>query len=147
MSDTYVSIAERLAKKWTSPIYAFFEPTPAIEYVNGRRSHIFKCTGRSCKKTVRRFLDNLKDSTSASNMRKHVESCWGEDALKAAMEAGTAKDACETVVKELKGSGTITASFERKGKGKVTFSHHQHTKAETKSVMLPLSNIATISDN
>ena len=70
-------------------------------------------------------------------MRKHVESCWGEDALKAAMEAGTANDARETVVKELKGSGTITASFERKGKGQVTFSHRQHTKAETKSVMLP----------
>ena len=52
------------------------------------------------------------------------------------MEAGTANDACETVVKELKGSGTITASFERKGKGKVTFSHCQHTKTETKSVML-----------
>ena len=70
-------------------------------------------------------------------MRKHVESCWGEDALKAAMEAGSEKDARETVVKELRGSGTITASFERKGKGKVTFSHRQHTKAETKSVMLP----------
>jgi len=51
------------------------------------------------------------------------------------MEAGTAKDAHETVVKELIGSGMITASFERKGK--VTFLHLQHTKAETKSVMLP----------
>src|SRR6202042_3983526 len=136
MAETYTFITERLAKKWTSPIYAFFEPTPVIEYVNGHRSHVFKCAGWSCKKTVRWFLDK-KDSTSTSNMRKHVKSCWGEDALKAAMEAGTAKHARKTVVKELKGSGTITASFERKGKGKVTFSHHQHTKAETKSVMLP----------
>ena len=27
--------------------------------------------------------------------------------------------------------GSITASFEQKGKGKVTYSHCQHTKAET----------------
>ena len=53
------------------------------------------------------------------------------------MAAGTAKDARESVVKEIKGSGSITAAFERKGKGKVTFSHRQHTKTETKSVTLP----------
>jgi hypothetical protein len=63
--------------------------------------------------------------------------------LKVAMEAGTAKDACETVVKELKGSGTITASFERKGKGKVTFSHRQHIKVS----YVTLLNITTVSDN
>jgi len=67
-----------------------------------------------------------------------VEACWGEDALKAGMAAATAKDARESVVNELKGSGSITAAFERKGKGKgkVTFSHRQHTKTETKSVIL-----------
>ena len=85
---------------------------------------------------VRRFLDT-KDSTSTSNLRKHVESCWGKDALEAGMATGTAKDARESVVKEIKGSGSITAAFERKGKGKVTFSHRQHTKTETKSVTLP----------
>jgi len=85
---------------------------------------------------VQQFLD-MKDSTSTSNLRKHVESCWGKDALEVGMAAGTAKDACESVVKEIKGSGSITAAFERKGKGKVTFSHHQHTKTETKSVTLP----------
>ena len=53
------------------------------------------------------------------------------------MATGTAKDARESVVKEIKGSGSITAAFERKGKGKVTFSHRQHTKTETKSVTLP----------
>jgi hypothetical protein len=74
MSDTYVSIAEQLAKKWTSPMYAFFEPTPAIEYVNGCHSHVFKCASQNCKRTVQWFLDK-KDSTSTSNMRKHVESC------------------------------------------------------------------------
>ena len=136
ISKTYTSITERLAKKWTSPIYAFFEPTPVIEYVNGRCSYVFKCAGQSCKKTLQWSL-NKKDSTSTSNMQKHVETCWGEDALKAGMEAGTAKDARETVVNELKGSGSITAAFERKGKGKETFSHCQHMKTEAKSVILP----------
>jgi len=32
--------------------------------------------------------------------------------------------------------GSITTAFERKGKGKVTFSHHQHTKAQTRFVMI-----------
>jgi hypothetical protein len=145
ISEIYTLNTERLAKKWTSPIYAFFEPTPAIEYVDGRRSHLFKCMGRSCKSTVRRFLDK-KDSTSTSNMRKHVEACWGQGALKAGMAAGTAKDARQSVVNELRGSGSITAAFERKGKGKVTFSHRQHTKTETKSVVLNLSAIITITN-
>ena len=60
ISKTYTSITERLAKKWTSPIYAFFEPTPVIEYVNDRHSHVFKCAGQSYKKTVQWFL-NKKD--------------------------------------------------------------------------------------
>jgi hypothetical protein len=47
-----------------------------------------------------------------------VEACWGEDALKAGMATGTAKDACESVVDELRGSGSITTAFERKGKKK-----------------------------
>jgi hypothetical protein len=101
--------------------------------------------GRSCKKTVQQFLDK-KDSTFTSNMRKHVEACWGQGALKAGMATGTAKDAHESVVNKLRGSGSITAVFERKGKGKVTFSHHQHTKTETKSVVLNFSAIITISN-
>ena len=32
--------------------------------------------------------------------------------------------------------GSIMTAFERKGKGKVTFSHRQHTKAQTRFVML-----------
>src|SRR5882724_11896822 len=85
------------------------------------------------QKMVWRFL-NTKDSTSTSNLRKHVKSCWGKDALEVGMAAGTAKDAHESVVKEIKGSGSITAAFKRKGKGKVTFSYCQHTKTEAKSV-------------
>lgn len=72
---------------------------------------------------------------STRNLWKHVKSCWDKDVLEVGMAAGTTKDACESVVKKIRGSGSITAAFERKGK--VTFSHCQHTKTETKSVMLP----------
>jgi len=64
-------------------------------------------------------------------MRKHVVSCWGEPALKAVMDCANLKDACGAA-NDIKNTGSITAAFERKGKGKVTYSHRQHTKMETK---------------
>src|ERR1700709_1428235 len=124
-------LIERLQKGWTSPVYAFFEPTPSIEYVNGRRSHVFKCMGKGCKQRVRRYL-NKGDAKSTSNMAKHAKSCWGPEAYEAAQDAKSAGAAREGVIEGLLGSGTITSSFERKSKGKVTYSHKQHTKTETK---------------
>jgi hypothetical protein len=44
----------------------------------------------------------------------------------------TADDVREGMAKLVDGS--ITAHFERKGKGKVTYSHRPHTKAETRFV-------------
>ena len=87
----------RMSKKWTSAIYAFFEPTPEIEYPEGRKCHTFKCMGKGCKQKIRRYLLS-KDAISTRNMRWHVKSCWGEDAIKAADEARDAKEVCEKVV-------------------------------------------------
>ena len=119
-----------MSKKWTSPIYSFFSPTPDLEYVGGRRSHVFTCTGKSCKQRIRHFLDK-GDASSTSNLRKHVISCWGEPAVKAVMDLANLSDAWEAVDK-LRVTGSITAAFERKGKGKITYSHRQHSKTETK---------------
>jgi hypothetical protein len=123
-------------KDWTSPIYAFFEPTPGIEYHDGRRCHVFKCTARGCKHHVRRYLDK-KDAKSTGNMHKHVKSCWGEAALQAAMECRNTAAARDGVVKSLLDTGSIQKSFDRKGKGKVVYSHRQHTRTETRFVCLP----------
>ncbi|KAG2085775.1 uncharacterized protein F5147DRAFT_748661 [Suillus discolor] len=112
-------------KDWSSPIYAFFEPTPAIEYHDKRRCHVFKCAAHGCKHHIRRYLDK-KDAKSTGNMRKHVKSCWGEAALQAAMDL-------DGPIKTLLETGSIKTSFERKGKGKVTYSHRQHTRAETRA--------------
>lgn len=118
-------------KNWTSPIYAFFKPHPKIVYIDSRVAHEFRCTGRGCKFTTRRFLDK-KDKSSTGNMIRHVKSCWGEEAYAAATQCGTSNDARQNVTKPLAMSGSITAAFSRVGKGKVSYSHRQHTKAETK---------------
>jgi hypothetical protein len=126
-------LKDRLSKKWTSPIYAFFGPTPDIEYVSGRRCHVFKCAGKGCKQRIRRFLDK-GDAGSTSNLRKHAVSCWGEPSVKAVTDLTNLKDARESV-QGIKETGSITASFERKGKEAITYSHRQHTKTETKYVI------------
>lgn len=124
---------ERLSKKWTAPIYGFYHPMPDIEYSEGRRCHVFSCASKSCKYKCRRFLDK-GDANSTGNLRKHIKSCWGEEALRAAESAGDVNDVREKVVKSLNETGSITAAFKRKGKGKVTYSNRQHTKTETREV-------------
>lgn len=81
-------IAERLLEDWVSPIYIFFKPTPAIEYIKERRVHVFQCDAKYCKgrgngRHVRRYLDT-GDAKSTSNLRKHAKICWGEEAVAAA---------------------------------------------------------------
>ena len=112
--------SERLQKEWCSPIYAFFQPTPRIIEINGRRAHEFKCSGRGCKSTVRRFLDK-KDAYSTGNMRKHVKTCWGADVLAAADSAKDLEEVRTQIVKDVQQNGSITAAFERKNIN--TFSH------------------------
>ncbi|KAG2088739.1 uncharacterized protein F5147DRAFT_587475 [Suillus discolor] len=122
---------ERLMKEWTSPVYAFFDPTPRIIENDGCWAHEFKCSARGCKTTIRRYLDK-KDARSTGNMRKHVKSCWGDVVLQAADDAKDASEVHTKIIPGILRNRSITASFERKGKGKVTYSNRQHTRAETK---------------
>jgi hypothetical protein len=69
-------------------------------------------------------------------MRRHVVKCWGDEALKAAAAVEDISKVREVVVKALNETGTISAAFERKGKGKVTYSNRQHTRAETRVVLV-----------
>ena len=115
---------------WTSTVYAFYSPTPSIEYVSGRRSHVFHCLGRSCKAKVRRFLDT-KDHNSTSNMRRHAIKCWGEEAVEAARSAANVTEAREKIVGGILKNGSITSHFACKT-GEVTYSARQHTRTETR---------------
>ncbi|KIK33082.1 hypothetical protein CY34DRAFT_36909, partial [Suillus luteus UH-Slu-Lm8-n1] len=123
---------ERVMKDWNSPVYAFFDPTPQIVEIDGRRAHDFKCQAKRCKTKVRRYLDK-GDARSTGNMWKHVRSCWGDEVLKAADEAKDANEVQQQIVGSFLRNGSITASFERKSKGKVTYSHCQHTRVETRA--------------
>lgn len=127
-----------MMKAWTSPIYAFYEPIPSIEYIDSCRCHVFKCAGRGCKFTSRRYLDT-KDKSSTGNLVRHVKVCWGKECWVAANACHTAEEARESVTKPYNISGSITASFSRTGKGKVTYSHRCHTKAKTKYVTCYIS--------
>ncbi|KIL54599.1 hypothetical protein M378DRAFT_92236, partial [Amanita muscaria Koide BX008] len=122
---------EKMMKHWTSPIYAFFGPVPAIEYVHGRRCHVFKCSGQGCKFMARRYLDK-GDRASTGNLIRHAKACWGEDAWKAAVACQDADDARNSVTKPLALNGSIAAIFGRKRKGRVTYSHVQHTREQSK---------------
>ncbi|KAG0691749.1 hypothetical protein DFH29DRAFT_819015 [Suillus ampliporus] len=126
-----MSGAERLMKEWTSLIYAIFDPTPIILTIDKRCAHVFKCMAKGCQVCVRRFLDK-KDACSTGNMRKHVKIFWGKEVLQAADQAKNAKEVQMKIVPGVLHNGSITASFERKGKGQVTYSHWQHTRTEMK---------------
>ncbi|KAF8055640.1 hypothetical protein FPV67DRAFT_1435052 [Lyophyllum atratum] len=126
----------RLSKDWTRPIYAFFKPVPDIRYVDGKRCHEFECGAKYCKgksRLVRRFL-HTSDKNSTGNLRRHAKKCWGQDVIEAADDAANADEARETIAANPKlRSGDITEAFARKGKGKVTYSYRQHTKAEARA--------------
>ena len=137
------NLKERMSKDWTSPIYGFFEARPAIEVVEGRRSH---CKGKGIRRRiVRRFLDK-GDKCSTSNMHKHAKVCWGGEIVTQALETKkdlTIDEVRKSLAKAKLQDGTITTLFERKGKESVTFSTKQHTYTETRSVNILYTSITS----
>ena len=128
-------ILDRLIEEWTSPVYAFFGKIPDISYVNGRCVHEFRCSAKSCKakgvhkRIVRRYLDT-SDCKSTSNLKRHATMCWGAENVEGALAAKVDIEGARVTLAGLK-DGSITAAFERTGKGKVSYSHRQHSKVET----------------
>ncbi len=106
-----------------------------FEGINGRVVHEFKCAATHCKhssgRIVRRYLDK-SDKKSTSNLRRHARNCWGDEIVKNADACGSvnlARDALKNVTLK---DGSLTAVFERTGKGKISYSHRQHTRIETR---------------
>src|ERR1700722_3877408 len=107
--------ADRLAKEWNAPIYAFFHPVPAIDYVGNppRRVHIFECNAKACKgkgvarSHVRRYLDTA-DGKSTSNLCRHAKVCWGEEAI-AGVDSVRSQGAARQIVE--KSLGTLNGSI------------------------------------
>ncbi|KAL6298129.1 hypothetical protein BKA93DRAFT_744773, partial [Sparassis latifolia] len=114
---------------WKSVAYAFFKLEVTIEVdVMGKHIHMFHCVNRGCRTKISRWLDN-GNKGSTGNMRKHIKACWEEEALAATDEMKNVDDVCPAVEKFAR-SGSIMASFTRKGKGKVTYSTWQHSRQE-----------------
>lgn len=126
---------ERLSKDWNSPIYVFFKLSPRIEYVNDRRVHVFECAAGRCRgkngRYVRRFLDT-GDAKSTSGLRRHAKNCWGDEAVAAADGTQDLEGARVVLLKTKLRDGSITAEFERIAKGKISYSHRQHTSTESR---------------
>ena len=56
--------------------------------------------------------------------------CWGEDIVRQVTEAGNIESVRQALKDAKLIDWSITAVFNRMGKGKITYSHRQHTKAE-----------------
>jgi len=110
---------------------------PEITYSpEGRRAHEFRCASSNCKakgsngRVVRRYLDTA-DRKSTSNLKRHAIACWGRETVDAALEVKVDISSARKTLKTVK-DGSLTTAFERKGKGKVSYSHRPHTKAESR---------------
>ena len=81
---------------------------------------------------VHRYLDT-GDVKSTSNLRKHAKICWGEETVGAADQTRDI-DAAHEALKKIK-DRSITEAFERVAKkGKLSYSHRQHTTTESRCV-------------
>src|SRR5271168_2449191 len=113
---------ERLSKDWTSPIYVFFRTSPRIECLDGCHVHIFECAAGRCRgkngRDVCRYLDK-GDAKSTSGLRRHAKKCWGAETVKSADGTKDLEAARAILLKTNLHDGTITAEFERIGRGKV----------------------------
>ena len=69
---------------------------------------------------------------STSGLHWHVTKCWGAEMVKLADGTKDLEAARMVLLKSKLCDGTITAEFKHIGKGKVTFSHHQHTSTEAR---------------
>ena len=79
---------------------------------------------------VHHYLDTT-DTKSTGNLHKHARICWGLETADKTLSFGEAYE----VLKRYK-DGSITEAFERVGKGKFTYSHHQHTTTQNQCVNL-----------
>src|ERR1700678_1789787 len=65
-------------------------------------------------------------------MCRHAKKCWGAETVKSAYGTKDLEAARAILLKTNLHDGTIMAEFERIGRGKVTYSHRQHTSTEAR---------------
>jgi hypothetical protein len=129
-------MSEHLQKEWNTPMYSF-KLMPTLGYMGGWWFHTFECLAKPYKgkgrnpQIVSWFLDK-KDAKSTGNLWKHAKVCWGNEMVQAGDNMKDVVAAWEAVQKNQLKDGLLTAAFERLGKGKALYSHHQHMETELK---------------
>ncbi|KAJ3756476.1 hypothetical protein EV360DRAFT_16419, partial [Lentinula raphanica] len=92
-----------------SPVYAFFDAEPQIEYGKSDTPDylVYRCT-----KCSEKLWQGLKtgDRGSTGNMKDHVKKCWGEEAL-AAIKESTLDQARKAVRDLSKGKQSTLTAF------------------------------------
>ncbi|KIM50538.1 hypothetical protein SCLCIDRAFT_145217 [Scleroderma citrinum Foug A] len=68
----------------------------------------------------------MKDAGSTGNLCKHVRLCWGEEILNTADTMRDAGKVQGKIIPKFLRDGSITATFQWKAKGKITYSHCLH---------------------
>ncbi|KAJ2913866.1 hypothetical protein MD484_g6530, partial [Candolleomyces efflorescens] len=148
-SETAEQELARMMNEWSSVLYAFFHPTPAIGEEESigkdgekviRRYHDFKCAAPRCQvkgkggnNYVRRYLDK-GDAGSTGNMRRHAEKCWGKERVDKARESGGNIKSVREDLKQLR-DGSLDVVFRRKdGKEPVKYSFRSHEYPETRNI-------------
>ncbi len=66
----------------------------------------------------------------------HAKACWGDEAVAAANDTWDVMAACDALANHKGVDGSITAVFQCIGKGGVTYSHCQHTRAKAQYIPL-----------
>lgn len=89
---------------------------------------------------VQRYLDTT-DRNSTGNLRKHAQLCWGDEILRGEDACGDLDSARAGLerVREKK-DGSLTVAFKWKGEGVVTYSHCQHSRAQTRFIVTYFMN-------
>jgi len=113
-------------QKWISPMLMAVVPTISAVQLRIVRGRVRILDPR----LVRRYLDT-SDKASTSGLRNHAEKCWGADTVKEAAKAADVNAVRKALAGTEMRNGSIALEFERTGKGKLTFSHRQHTKKQT----------------
>ncbi len=127
------SWSDRISKRWSSCVYAFFKPEPTIKMYEGRRCLVFRCAAKNCGSPVRRYLDK-GDRSSSGNLYKHARSCWGSEAVDQAKQLGDATRVRGTLVANILQNGTITQYF-APAKPAVTYSNRPLSRLQIRYVL------------
>jgi len=117
-----------------APVYGFFDH-PKLEMVcckgKLREAFVFVCMVPTCREKLNVYT-TTKDVGSTSNLQKHIKKCRGAHHLEEAKQVGKVSLVHAALAANIDGS--ITAAFERSGKGKISYSTRPLSETQTRYV-------------